>query len=190
MIQSASTAVAGQSITDLLQAYAGGKREALPEIFQIVYQQLKRIARGQLYGQRHDQTLGATALVNEAYMKFAQASSLVAENRNHFFSIAAAAMRQVVVDHARMRLAGKRASLPADVEVETCADETSDMSFLLAVDVALRRLERKSPAAAGVFTCRYFAGFSCAETAEILGISERSVERHWQQARLYLAKHV
>jgi RNA polymerase sigma factor (TIGR02999 family) len=160
---------------------------ATPELFAAVYGELKRLAHGQLArGPRG--TLSTTALVHEAYLKLRGST---VRDREHFLALAARAMRQVLVDAARERSAAKRggdlARVSLDGEalaVETFADE------VLAVDVALTRLEALDERLARLVEWRYFAGMSEPEIAAVLGVSDRTVRRDWQKARAFLYREL
>jgi RNA polymerase sigma factor (TIGR02999 family) len=174
-------------ITQWLDAARGGDREALDRVLATLYQELHSMARRQLAGQ-HGQTLDATALVHEAYLKLIGRREAQFEDRAHFFAYAASAMRSVVVDYARQRLAQKRGGdlhrvteLPEEMEGGLRLDEE-----MLGLDTALTRLAAVDARLAHVVELRYFAGLSELEIAELLKRSERSIRRDWQKARLFL----
>jgi RNA polymerase sigma factor (TIGR02999 family) len=174
-------------ITRWLDAAREGDREALDRVLETLYQELHSMARRQLAGQQA-QTLDATALVHEAYLRLIGRTSVQFDNRAHFFAYAASAMRSVVVDYARQRLAQKRggdlhrvAELPEDLEGGVRLDEET-----LGLDEALTRLAGVDPRLAQVVELRYFTGLSELEIATLLKCSERSIRRDWQKARLYL----
>lgn len=174
-------------ITQLLDAAREGDRGALDRVLSTLYSELHQMARRQLAGQ-HGQTLDATALVHEAYLKLIGRREAKFEDRAHFFAYAASAMRSVVVDHARQRLAQKRGGdlhrvtdLPEDLEGGLRVDEDT-----LALDSALTQLADVDARLARVVELRYFAGLSELEIAALLQRSERSIRRDWQKARLYL----
>ena len=176
-------------ITVLLEAARGGDKGALDTVLATLYRELHGMARRQLAGQ-HGHTLDATALVHEAYLKLAGrgASSARFDDRAHFFAYAASAMRSVVVDYARQRLAQKRGGdlhrvtdLPEDLEGGLRLDED-----LLGLDVALNRLAAVDPRLSQVVELRYFAGLSEVEIAALMERSERSIRRDWQKARMFL----
>ncbi|MDH5822011.1 ECF-type sigma factor [Luteimonas sp. RD2P54] len=174
-------------ITQLLDAARGGDRGALDHVLATLYQELHTMARRQLAGQ-YGQTLDATALVHEAYLKLIGGNGARFEDRAHFFAYAASAMRSVVVDYARQRLARKRGGdqhrvtdLPEDLAGGLRLDEE-----MLSLDTALTQLARADERLARVVELRYFAGLSELEIAGVLQRSERSVRRDWQKARLFL----
>jgi len=174
-------------ITGLLDAARAGDRQALDDVLASLYQDLHAMARRQLAGQQ-GRTLDATALVHEAYMKVVGRRATHFEDRAHFFAYAATAMRSVVVDYARQRLAQKRGGdlhrvtdLPDELAGGVRLDEET-----LGLDIALTRLAQVEPRLAKVVELRFFAGLSEMEIASLLKRSERSIRRDWQKARLYL----
>ena len=174
-------------ITQWLEAAREGDRGALDRVLSTLYQELHAMARRQLSGQQA-QTLDATALVHEAYLKLIGRQTAKFEDRAHFFAYAASAMRSVVVDYARQRLAQKRGGdlhrvtdLPEDLEGGLRLDEET-----LGLDTALTRLAALDQRLAQVVELRYFAGLSELEIAALLQRSERSIRRDWQKARLFL----
>lgn len=174
-------------ITQWLDAARDGDRGALDRVLSTLYQELHSMARRQLAGQ-HGQTLDATALVHEAYLKLIGRREAKFDDRAHFFAYAASAMRSVVVDYARQRMAQKRGGdlhrvtdLPEDVEGGLRLDED-----MLGLDTALTRLANVDERLAHIVELRYFAGLSELEIAELLKRSERSIRRDWQKAKLFL----
>jgi RNA polymerase sigma factor (TIGR02999 family) len=174
-------------ITEWLEAARDGDRGALDRVLATLYQELHSMARRQLAGQ-HGHTLDATALVHEAYLKLVGRNTARFDDRAHFFAYAASAMRSVVVDYARQRLAQKRGGdlhrvtdLPEDLEGGLRLDEDT-----LGLDTALTLLAAVDERLAKVVELRYFAGLSEIEIASLLKRSERSIRRDWQKARLFL----
>ncbi len=174
-------------ITLWLSAARSGDKSALDRVLSTLYAELHTMARRHLGGNQ-GHTLDATGLVHEAYIKLIGRGSAEFEDRAHFFAYAASAMRSVVVDYARQRLAVKRGGdlhrvteLPEDAVGGLRLDED-----LLGLDTALNRLAAVDKKLAHVVELRYFAGLSETEIAELLKRSERSVRRDWQKARLYL----
>ncbi len=179
-------------ITRVLEAWSGGEPGAVDELMPLVYDELKRLARGQLMrnpGARP--TLNTTALVHEAYFKFAEQTSLSLEGRSHFYAIAARAMRQVLVDKARKHQAAKRGGgVPPSEFEERHRPVHSEVETVLALEGALESLENESERCVRVVECRFFAGMSVAETAKALRISDRTVERDWMHARGWLRRQL
>jgi RNA polymerase sigma factor (TIGR02999 family) len=173
-------------LTRLLSEASSGDADALDQLFPLVYGELRQLAAAQLRRERPDHTLGATALVHEAYLRLLGGVDRF-DNRAHFFGIAARAMRRILVEHARRRSARKRSSqfqVTLDTAIEQAAAAPSDE--VLAVDESLSRLAARDARAAQVVECRYFAGFSIEETADALGISPATVKREWTMARAWL----
>lgn len=173
-------------IDTLFQQASLGDRAALDTVFAVVYPTLKQIARGYLYGEVHNQTLQPTALVNEAYLKLVAASELDWEDRRHFLTLAARSMRQVLVDYARARNAGKRDVEKIPLLTEQLPELPDDAETLLQLDDALSALERSEPRQAQLVQLRYFAGLSIEEAAGVLDISPATAKRDWSVARLWL----
>ena len=164
------------------------ERQALDDLFSATYEELRRLAATVRRGDR-GVTLNPTALVNEAWLKLAKNPRVADTSRIHFRRIAARAMRQVLVEAARRRLAAKRGG--PDVTFVSY-DDGSDASGgwthdVLDVDAALEALAELDPRQARVVECRYFGGFEIAEVAELLDISEATVQRDWRAARAWLA---
>lgn len=153
---------------------------ALARVIPALHADLRQLAAAQRRRFDSPPTLNTTAVVNELYLKFAQSSRIEVEGRRHFFALAALAMRQILTDHARRRMA-PGASLDSD------ALPAFDAREVIEVDDALRRLAGFNPRLAEVVTCRFFGGYSELETAEILGITDRTVRRDWDKARAWLA---
>jgi RNA polymerase sigma factor (TIGR02999 family) len=170
-------------VTRLLSALQEGDRSALDRLVPEVYDELRALARAQLR-REVPVTLEATALVHEAYVKLARSGALQAVSRTHFFAIAASAMRQVLIDHARAARAQKRGGGAA---VVTLTDRSASLELraeeLLALDEALETLDVRQRL---VVECRFFAGMEETEIAEALGVSDRTVRREWVKARAWL----
>lgn len=178
-------------VTELLEAARDGDTGAFDRLLPQVYNELRRLARYQLKGERGGHTLMATALVHEAYLKLVDRVNVDWQGRAHFFAVAARAMRQVLIDYARKRSAEKRGG---DWVRTTLADEglAAGLSFeeLLALDEAMARLGRLDERLPRVVELRFFAGLKEKEIAEVLGTSERTVQRDWYRARAYLYKEL
>ncbi len=170
-------------VTRLLEAARAGDREAMGGVVALVYDDLRHLARRQLAREHGTRELQPTALVHEAYFKLAGHVPR-AVNRGHFLAIAAHAMRQVLVDHARERRAAKRGPEWARTTL-TGGDWVLevDAESILTLDAALERLEARQRQ---VVECRFFAGMDDAEIAEALGVTTRTVRRDWVKARAWL----
>ncbi len=173
-------------ITQCLLALRHGGRAEVDALFSLVYDRLRVMARSRLQASP-GQTLDATALVHEAFLRFVDATRLDFNDRQHFFAVAARAMRQIVVDHARRRLAAKRGSgLAHTTDIEGHAIGGPRLDEVLAIDEALTRLADTSPRLVEVVELCFFAGLTTDEAGEALGVSGRTVKREWQKARMLL----
>lgn len=175
-------------VTQLLQAVENGDSHAAERLLPIVYDELRRLARQKLAQEKPGQTLEATALVHEAYLRLVDTEKVQRWNsRGHFFIAAAESMRRILVENARRKQqvgrGGDRQRVPLEA-VQVAADAPSE--DLLALDESLRRFEEHDPAAAKLVELRYFAGMTMLEAAEALGISLRTAERNWTYARTWL----
>ncbi len=185
----------GGDITRLLRSANNDTPGARDELLRTVYHELKRIAASHMAGERPEHTLGATGLVNEAYLRLFVsdgAPSTPFERRQAFYQAATTAMRRILIDHARAKLAAKRGGaerragrqrISADL-LEASAD--SDPADLIALDEALDDLQRDDERAAEVVRLRFYAGRQLAEIADVLGVSTRTVKRDWEYARARL----
>jgi RNA polymerase sigma factor (TIGR02999 family) len=179
-------------VTRLLDAAAAGDPRAAADLLPLVYAELRKLAAARVAREGPGQTLQATALVHEAYLRLVGAGSAGEgfNNRGHFFGAAAEAMRRILIDRARRRQAAKRGGDLRRVELDAGAllaapdDQAAD--DLLALDQALGQLEIEDPAKAQLVKLRYFAGLSIQEAADALGISPATAKRHWIYARSWL----
>jgi RNA polymerase sigma factor (TIGR02999 family) len=175
-------------ITALLSAWRAGDAAAFDELIAAVYPLLKRLARKQLGRLRPGETLGTTGVVHEAYLRLAQ-SQTGFEDRRHFFAVAARAMRQLTVDHARARARTKRGGGRQPVSLDDREIPVhQEAEWILAIHQALRGLEALDPRQAQVVELRFFGGLTAEEIAETVGISVATVERDWTRARAWLRK--
>lgn len=184
------------SITGLLQAAQRGDREALNALFPLVYEELRSLARSQRRRWHGDLTLNATALVHEAYIKLVDPRGTVPGSRDHFFAVAAKAMRHILCNYARERQRLKRGGgadhVTIDETVNALPIVVSDEKALelSALDEALQRLEQVSERQSRVVECRFFGGMSIEETASALGSSPATVKRDWTMARAWLYREI
>jgi RNA polymerase sigma factor (TIGR02999 family) len=179
------------AVTALLERARRGDAAAEAELFPLVYDDLRRAAAILLRREQKGHTLQPTDLVHEGYLKLAGGQPVDARNRRHFIAVAARAMRQVLVDHARRRNAGKRGAGQIEVRI-TNADVGIDVDIaeMIALDDALERLGRNNPRLPQVVELRFFAGLSDEETGEVLGVTARTVQRDWVTARAWLHKEL
>ncbi len=178
---------AGGDVTRLLAAWREGDVSAPQKLFTLLYGHLRRLARAQL-GRRHPGlTLSATALVHEAYLKLAHRPRLVLSDRQHFYAVAAKAMRQILLDHARRHGAQKRGAGAVRVTLDEAVMRLdTEAADVVALDTALTALEAVDPHLSRLVELRFYGGLSTEETAEALDVSPRTVKREWQKARLFL----
>jgi RNA polymerase sigma factor (TIGR02999 family) len=181
----------GQEVTEILGEWCGGDRSAAERLFPLVYDELKRQARNYLNRERSDHTLQPTALVHEAYLRLVDLTVLRAENRTHFFGIAARLMRQILVDHARQRKAQKRGGSAQRFSVGEIEDMPEQSAGdLLQLNDALERLEKIDGRKSRVVDMRFFGGMKENEIAEVLAVSEKTVRRDWHFAKLWLYREL
>jgi RNA polymerase sigma factor (TIGR02999 family) len=178
---------APRDLTPLLHR-AGDDPEAFEALLPLVYDELRQLAAARLRHERPDHTLQPTALVHEAYLRLAGGAARPYADRGHFFRVAARAMRQVLVDHARARRTAKRDAAAAGRFVTEPAGPGLD--DLLAVDTALEKLASLDPRQARVIELRFFAGLGIEETATALGVSPATVKRDWLVARAWLQQEI
>ncbi|MBT8337357.1 MAG: sigma-70 family RNA polymerase sigma factor [Gemmatimonadetes bacterium] len=175
-------------VTRLLQDMSDGSEEAAERLYPRVYAELKSIAAARLRAERAGHTLSATALVHEAYLKLVRQSDVDWQSRGHFFSIAARAMRRVLLDYAIARKAEKRGGGAALVTLEhESAGRDVDLDQVIAIDEALTRLAELDARQAQVVELRYFGGLNLEDIATALEVSLSSVNRDWRMARAFLA---
>lgn len=181
-------------ITRLLQRGAEGNSESIDELFSLLYVDLKRVAQHRLAAERAGHTLPATALVNEAWLKLHGSDRLDVKNRLHFLSIAARAMRQVLVDSGRhyqvhQRNLGKRLTLMPD-QLAQPEGGLVDALDVLDLDQAVERLAAISPVQARIVELRFFGGLTLTEVGELLDLPLTTTHRHWQAASTWLYRRL
>jgi RNA polymerase sigma factor (TIGR02999 family) len=176
-----------QSITQLLVKWGSGDKAALDELIPLVYDELRKLAATYLRRKPGANTLQATALVHEAYVRLADQKGTSMQHRAQFFGLAAKVMRDILVDHARKHLAAKRSGQQLRLSLSQ-ADRFGRKPEvdLLALDDALKELAATNPQHSRVVELRYFGGLTIEETAEVMSLSHATVERHWSFARAWL----
>jgi RNA polymerase sigma factor (TIGR02999 family) len=179
------------AVTRLLIAWREGNQGAPRELFSLVYDELRALARAQVRRSGGALTLGATGLVHETFFKLVDRSRIGVRDRAHFYALAAKAMRQVLADHGRRRAAAKRGGPgPREVLEEDMLPTDARTEELLALEEALSRLESLDPRLVRLVELRFFAGLSVDEAADALEVSSRTVKRDWQKARAILHREL
>jgi RNA polymerase sigma-70 factor (ECF subfamily) len=180
-----------EDVTRLLEAVRVGEQGALDRLLPLVYDELHRIAARYARRERTGHTLQPTALVNEAYLRLADRADKAWQNRAHFLAVAAQTMRHILVDYARARKTGKRGGALARVTLEDALAAAPERDLnMLALDAALTRLASLDPQLARLVELRYFGGLTIRETAEVLSVSPKTVEREWDAAKLWLRREI
>jgi RNA polymerase sigma factor (TIGR02999 family) len=187
VVQESAPRPADDTVPGLLLAWRAGKTGASDRLFPLVYDELRRIAHRQLGRERDGHTLDTTALVHEAYLKLVDQTRVQWVDRSHFLAVAAQAMRRILVDYARRYSSDKRGGAPTRVNLSDAtivAEQRADL--LLALDEALNDLARMDERLSRVVECRFFGGLTEEETAEVLGVTARTVRRDWTKAKGWL----
>ncbi|MBS1797141.1 MAG: sigma-70 family RNA polymerase sigma factor [Acidobacteria bacterium] len=176
-----------KNVTELLIDLSNGNAGAVELLLPAVYGELRRLAASYLRHERVDHTLQPTALVHEAYLKLIDQTRTNWQNRAHFFGVAAGAMRRILIDHARLHKAEKRGADYQKIQLDTNIDKVVELrGELVALDEALKELEKLAPEQARLVELRFFGGLTFEETAEVLGVSLRTAKRHWRLVRAWL----
>jgi len=182
---------AERSVTDLLVAWGGGDATALERLLPLVHDDLRRLARHQMHGERAGHTLQTTALVNEAYIRLIDASRVQWQDRTHFFAMSARLMRRILVDHARSRKAQKRGGPLRALSLEEALLISPERgSDLVALDDALKALAAFDARKCQVVELRYFGGLTAEESAEALQVSRETILRDWRLAKAWLLREL
>jgi RNA polymerase sigma factor (TIGR02999 family) len=181
-----------QDVTALLISVKHGQANSMNLLFPLVYQELHKLAHRQLKREQSDFTLNTTALVHEAYLKLVKQPQLSAENRNHFFAIAAQLMRQILVDQAKLRSAQKRGGKQQDLDIEDVMPwlSSEESEHLLELNEALERLKIMNERAYQVVIYRFFGGLNYDEIAAILDTTNITVRRAWTTAKIWLNREL
>ena len=178
-------------VTQLLVDWSQGNQEARDQLMPVVYDELRHLAHYYLSRERPQHTLQATELVHEAYLQLVDQRNVQWQNRAHFFGIAAQLMRRILAEYARSRVAAKRGGgeprLSLDEDAGWFAERGVD---LVAVDEALTRLASIDPQQSRLVELRFFGGLTVEETAEVLGVSPRTVKREWRTAKAWLGREL
>lgn len=175
----------------LLNAWAAGDASAGDRLYLVAYEELKSIARRSLRGQGRGDQLQTTVLVHECYLKLLAGGAVDARTRQHFLALCARAMRQIIVDSARRQLADKRGGVLTRVTLDPAAPslpsaESLSPEAVTALDQVLSQIAKREPRLARIAECRIFSGMECHEVAEVLGVTERTVQREWLRVKALL----
>jgi RNA polymerase sigma factor (TIGR02999 family) len=180
-----------QDVTRILKEWSDGDKDAPLKLMPLVYEELRRLARDYLRRERSDHTLQATALVHEAYVRMVGAQNVGWQNRAHFYGVAARLMRGILVDHARAHAALKRGGPAQKFTLdEARALPAGGANDLVALDDALKLLGETYPRKSEVVELKFFGGLEAKEIAEALGVSEKTVLRDWNFAKLWLCREL
>ncbi|HEY0049870.1 MAG TPA: sigma-70 family RNA polymerase sigma factor [Pyrinomonadaceae bacterium] len=178
-------------ITQILQAWNDGNEAAKEQLLPFVYDELRRQARRLMSKERSNHTLQPTALVHEAFLRLSRQSGVEWRDSSHFYGIASRLMRQILVDHARLHATAKRGQTPIHLSFEDLQVAIEDRAeAILVLNEVLERLEKFDEQQAKIVEMRFFGGMNNPEIAEALDISERTVGREWQSARLWLYREL
>ena len=174
-------------ITQLLKDYQGGKKDALDDLFPLVYDELRKLAASRMRSERGDHTLQPTALVHEAYLRLVEQHSADWQNRAHFFGLAAEMMRRILVNHAVKNNAEKRFGNQTRLALDEIVDFTGGADInLVSLDEALNKLAEFDPKQAKIVELKFFGGLTNEEIAEVTGVSDSTVKREWRIAKAWL----
>jgi RNA polymerase sigma factor (TIGR02999 family) len=177
-------------VTQLLRHWVQGDERALGALVPVMHRELRRLAHYHLKSERPDHTLQSTALVNEAFLRLLGSQPVELQNRSHFMAVASRLMRQILVDYARSRGAGKRDG-GCRIALENLTDVPgAEDTELLALDQALDELSRLDARQARIVEMKFFGGLSAPEISEVLGISRATVDRDWATARVWLHRQM
>jgi RNA polymerase sigma-70 factor, ECF subfamily len=178
-------------VTQLLKAWTAGDENALEKLTPLVYEQLHRVARHYMAGQRPGHSLQATALVNEVYLRLVDCGQVNWQDRAHFFAVSAQLMRRILIDFARSRGYQKRGGGIPRISLEDAPSVSSEPDpDIVALDDALKTLAKVDSRKSRVVELRFFGGLSVEETAEVLGVSAETVGRDWKMAKMWLLEEL
>ncbi|MGH9832778.1 MAG: sigma-70 family RNA polymerase sigma factor [Blastocatellia bacterium] len=180
-----------QEVTQLLRAWSEGDKSALDQLYQIVYDELRRLAHRYMSRENAGHTLQTTALVNEAYLRLAEVKDMNWQDRAHFFAVSANVMRRILIDEARARRAERRGGDNLTIALDEALDvERGEDLDLITLDLALQSLAQINQRQSQVIELRYFGGLTVEETAEVLKVSADTVMRDWRFAKAWLKREM
>ena len=180
-----------RDITRILKDWSSGDASAATRLMPLVYEELRGLARTYLGRERRDHTLQATALVHEAYLRLVDDTGLTWKDRAHFYGVAARLMRQILVDHARAHNAAKRGGLQTKLTLDEAHELPGEKTVeIVALDSALENFAQAYPRKGQVVELKFFGGLDAKEIAEVLKVSEKTVLRDWNFAKLWLCREL
>lgn len=180
-----------EAITRILKEWSDGDRSAADRLLPLVYDEIRRQAGRMMAQERNGHTLQPTALVHEAFLRLEKQSGIDWRDRGHFYGIMSRLMREVLIDHARRHASLKRGANPVRLPIDDAQLPAAERAnSLIALDDALAMLERLDERQAKIVEMRFFGGMTNAEIADVFGVTERTVERNWRTARLWLHKQL
>ncbi|MDZ4797106.1 MAG: ECF-type sigma factor [Bryobacteraceae bacterium] len=178
-------------LTVLLRRCAQGDADAERAVFEATYTELKKLARAVFAGETKDRTLQPSVLLHEAFLRMPRAGEVDWQSRNHFFAIAARAMKRTLIDHARQKAAARRGGQLQRVDLDSTIDQISDNpELVIMIGDALDEFAKHDPKRAPVVELRFFGGLSVRETADVLGVDEKTVDRYWSTAKIWLHRYI
>src|SRR5262249_3820801 len=187
----AGIATTQSEVTQLLRAWSQGDRTVLDDLYQLVYDELHRLAHRYMRRENPGHTLQTTALVNEAYLRLADVPDLNWQDRAHFFAVSANVMRRILIDEARARRAERRGGDNLVIAIDEALDsEKQEDLDLIALDLALQGLAKVNERQSKVVELRYFGGLTVEETAAVLGVGPDTVMRDWRFAKAWLKREM
>jgi RNA polymerase sigma factor (TIGR02999 family) len=182
---------APQDVTQILINWQEGDTDVAEKLMPLVYEELRRLARNYLSRERADHTLQATALVHEAYLRLVDDRKVSWQNRAHFFGIAARLMRRILVDHARAHNAAKRGGLEEKLSLDEAREIAAGGAVeIVALDSALQSFAQTYPRKSEVVELKFFGGLDAREISQVLQVSEKTVLRDWNFAKLWLCREL
>ena len=183
-------ATSPKEVTQLLIAWSNGDHAALDQLIPLVYDELRRLARGYMRREKQGHTLQTSALIHEAYLRLVDQKNVQLQNRAQFFGFASHLMRRILVDHARSRSRIKRGGGAQMVSLAEQAVISNDVAEVIAVDDALKNLAEMDPRKAQIVEMKFFGGLTNEEIAEVLRVTTRTVEREWRKAKAWLHRAI
>ncbi len=183
-------ATSPKDVTQLLIEWSNGDHAALDRLIPLVYDELRRLARGYMRREKQGHTLQTSALIHEAYLRLVDRKDVQLQNRAQFFGFAAQLMRRILVDHARSRSRLKRGGGVQLVSLAEQAVISNDVAEVIALDDALNNLAERDPRKAQIVEMKFFAGLTNEEIADVLRVTTRTVEREWRKAKAWLYRAI